>query len=94
MSDLNTAFEVWTTLKEQVKDVNESSAEVVTCLIDTLGYSGADIKASEFNSDPDIKDALQAFDLAQEEEEEDDGLDPWGDKYEDEDNYNDEDDDY
>ena len=85
MSELNTAFEVWSSLKEQVKDTKESAAEVVTCLIDTLGYSGVDIKASEFNSDEDIKDALQEFVLAHEEEAEDDGLDPWGDEYDDND---------
>ena len=88
MSELNTAFEVWSTLKDQLKYPTDAAGEVVNCLIDNLGYSSADISGSDFVTDPDIKKALVDFDLI--EEDEDDGLDEWGDELdeeEDEDDY-------
>ena len=82
MSELNTAFEVWSTLKDQLKYPTEAAGEVVNCLIDNLGYSSEDISESDFVNDPDIKKALVDFDLI--EEEDDDGLDEWGDELDDE----------
>jgi len=89
MSELNVAFEVWSTIKDQLKYPGDAAADVVNCLIDNLGYSNQEIGESDFVTDPDIKRALVDFDLL--EEEEDDGLDEWGDEIdedeEDEDDY-------
>ena len=96
MSELNTAFEVWSTIKDELKNPGEAAVEVINCLIDNLGYSSDQIKESDFVSDPDIKSALVDFDILHPEDEvEDDGLDEWGDEEEDEDYWKeDEDEDY
>ena len=96
MSELNTAFEVWSTLKDELKNPGEAAVEVINCLIDNLGYSSDQIKESDFVGDPDIKSALVDFDILHPEDEvEDDGLDEWGDEEEDEDYWKeDEDEDY
>ena len=79
MSELNVAFEVWSTLKDQLKYPGDAAGEVVNCLIDNLGYSSEDIKDSDFVTDPDIKSALVDLELL-EESDEDEGLDEWGDE--------------
>ena len=84
MSELNTAFEVWSTLKDQVKYPSDAAEDVVNCLIDNLGYSSEEIKESDFITDPDIKHVLADLDLI-EESDEDEGLDEWGDEEDDED---------
>jgi hypothetical protein len=89
MSELNTAFEVWSTLKDQLKHTEDAAADVVNCLIDNLGYSSEDIKNSDFVTDPDVKHALVDLELL-EESDEDEGLDEWGDELDEDD----EDDDY
>jgi hypothetical protein len=89
MSELNTAFEVWTTIKDQLNYPKDAASDVLDCLIDNLGYSSDDIKASDFVNDPDIKHALVDLDLL-EETDEDEGLDEWGDELDEDD----EDDDY
>jgi len=82
MSELNTAFEVWSTLKDQVKYPSDAAEDVVNCLIDNLGYSSEDISESDFVTDPDIKHVLAELDLI-EESDEDEGLDEWGDELDD-----------
>ena len=84
MSELNTAFEVWSVVKDELKNPSDAAVEVINCLIDNLGYSSEQIKESDFISDPDIKAALIDFDILHPEEAEDDGLDEWGDEEEDE----------
>lgn len=84
MSELNTAFEVWSTIKDELKNPADAAAEVVNCLIDNLGYSSEDIKGSEFVTDPEIKHALIDLELL-EESDADEGLDEWGDEVDDED---------
>ena len=71
MSELNTAFEVWSTLKDDLKNPGEAAVDVINCLIDNLGYSSEQIKDSDFISDPDIKSALVDFDVLHPDEEED-----------------------
>ena len=84
MSELNTAFEVWSTLKDQLKHPEDAAADVVNCLIDNLGYSSEEINESDFVTDPDIKHVLTELDLL-EDSDEDEGLDEWGDEEDDED---------
>jgi len=79
MSDpLNSAAEVWAAMKEHVTDTAQAGNDVVNALIDNLGYDADTIKASELGDDRDIKKALSAYLLN--EEDEDDGLDTWGDE--------------
>jgi len=94
MSELNTAFEVWSTIKDELKNPADAAAEVVNCLIDNLGYSSELIMASDFITDPDIKTALSDFDILhpEDEGEEDEGLDEWGDEIDDDDDWKDKDD--
>jgi len=94
MSELNTAFEVWTTIKDELKNPGEAAVDVINCLVDNLGYSSEQIKESGFISDPDIKSALVDFDILHPEEAEDDGLDEWGDEEEDEEYWKEDDEDY
>jgi len=83
MSELNVAFEVWSTVKDQLKYPRDAAGDVVNCLIDNLGYTSEDIKDSDFVSDPDIKHALVDLELL-EESDEDEGLDEWGDELDEE----------
>ena len=84
MSELNVAFEVWSTLKDQLKYPSDAAGDVVNCLIDNLGQTIEDIKDSDFVSDPDIKSALVDLELL-DESDSDEGLDEWGDEEEDDD---------
>ena len=90
MSDsLVTATEVWLAVKDHISDEKQAAIDVVNALIDNLGFDGDAIKASELGQDSNIKHAVSAYVL--DEEEEDDGLDTWGDEQDDSDE---EDDDY
>jgi len=92
MSELNTAFEVWSVIKDELKDPAAAAGEVINCLVDNLGYSSDQIKESDFVSDPDIKSALVDFDILHPEEGEDEGLDEWGDEEENEEYWREDDD--
>ena len=69
MSELNVAAEVWLTVREHItKNTAEVADDVVSTLIDVLGYSAQDIKDSDFWHDKDIKDILLSYNVDQEEE--------------------------
>jgi len=80
---LVTASEVWLAVKEHISDEEQAGIDVVNALIDNLGFDGEAIKASELGQDEAIKNAVSEYVL--DEEEEDDGLDTWGDEQDDED---------
>lgn len=84
---LGSAAEVWLAVKDHVSDEKQAAIDVVNALIDNLGVDVEAIKSSDLGLDQNIKHALSAYVL---DEEEDDGLDAWGDKQDD----NDEEDDY
>ncbi|NDB64524.1 MAG: hypothetical protein EB168_02485 [Euryarchaeota archaeon] len=84
MAELNTAYELWNTLKDELKDPKESATDVINCLIDNLGFTHADIKESDFIKDPDFKSVLVDLEILEDTAGE--GLDEWGDEQED-DNY-------
>lgn len=80
---LVTASEVWLAVKEHISDEKQAGIDIVNALIDNLGFDGEAIKASELGQDQAIKSAVSAYLL--DEEEEDDGLDTWGDEEDNED---------
>ena len=88
---LISASEVWQAIKDHLKDEKQAAIDVVNGLIDNQGYDAEAIAESELGEDKNIKSALSAYVV---EEEEDDGLDTWGDEVDDGSYNDDEDDNY
>ena len=63
MSELNAAYQVWEAVKPYVpsNEHNDAAVEVVTALIDVMGFEAGDVERSNFNSDKTIRRALSAF---------------------------------
>lgn len=89
---LNAIADIFETLKGHINEGKhkEAAIDLVHTLVDVQGVTPKEIRESNLMEDDDVKDALLDYDETLDEE--DDGLDPWGDEYEDEDNYNDDDD--
>lgn len=89
---LNAIADIFETLKSHINEANhkEAAIDLVHTLVDVQGVTPKEIRDSNLMEDDDVKDALLDYDDTLEDE--DDGLDPWGDEYDDDDNYNDEDD--
>jgi hypothetical protein len=88
---LISASEVWLAVKDHLKDEEQAAIDVVNGLIDNQGHDAEEILDSELGQDKNIKNALSAYVV---EEEEDDGLDTWGDEVDDGGYNDDEDDNY
>ena len=88
---LTSASEVWLAVKDHLNDEKQAAIDVVNGLIDNQGYDADAIAESELGEDKSIKSALSAYVV---EEEEDDGLDTWGDEILDGSYNDDEDDNY
>ena len=87
---LISASEVWLAVKDHLNDEKQAAIDVVNALIDNQGHNADEILDSDIGQDKSIKSALSAYVV---EEEEDDGLDTWGDEVDDG-SYDDEDDNY
>ena len=92
MSDtLISASEVWLAVKDHLNDEKQAAIDVVNALIDNQGHNADEILDSDIGQDKSIKSALSAYVVV---EEEDDGLDTWGDEVDDDGYEDDEDDNY
>ncbi|MDC1281786.1 hypothetical protein N8Z09_03935 [Methylophilaceae bacterium] len=89
---LNTIAEVFTTLKDHINDSKHKDAaiDLLHTLIDTQGVTPKEIRESTLFEDDDVRDVLLDYDDSLEED--DDGLDTWGDEEDDDDTDLDEDD--
>ena len=78
---LNTVAEIFETLKNHINESNhrEAAIDLVHTLVDVQGVSPKEIKESNLMEDEDIKESLIDYDETVEDE--DDGLDTWGDEY-------------
>ena len=80
---LNAIAEIFETLKTHINESNhkEAAIDLVHTLVDTQGVSPKDIRESTLMDDEEVREALIDYDdtIA----EEDDGLDPWGDEFDD-----------
>jgi hypothetical protein len=88
---LISASEVWLAVKDHLNDEKQAAIDVVNALIDNQGHNADEILDSDIGQDKSIKSALSAYVV---EEEEDDGLDTWGDEILDGSYNDDEDDNY
>lgn len=90
---LNAIADIFETLKGHINEGHhkEAAIDLLHTLVDVQGVSPKEIRESNLMEDDDIKDALLDYDDTVDDE--DDGLDPWGDEYEDDDDYE-EDEDY
>jgi len=88
---LISASEVWLAVKDHLNDEKQAAIDVVNALIDNQGHNADEILDSDIGQDKSIKSALSAYVV---EEEEDDGLDTWGDEVDDDGYEDDEDDNY
>ena len=88
---LISASEVWLAVKDNLNDEKQAAIDVVNALIDNQGHNADEILDSDIGQDKRIKSALSAYVV---EEEEDDGLDTWGDEVDDGGYEDDEDDNY
>ena len=90
---LNAIADIFEALKSHINEGlhKEAAIDLVHTLVDVQGVSPKEIKESNLMEDDDVKEALLDYDDTVNEE--DDGLDPWGDEYDDEDDYE-EDEDY
>lgn len=90
---LNAVAEIFEALKSHINEGlhKEAAIDLVHTLVDVQGVSPKEIRDSNLMEDDDVKDALLDYDDTVDEE--DDGLDPWGDEYDDKDDYE-EDEDY
>lgn len=79
---LNAVAEIFETLKSHINESNhkEAAIDVLHTLIDVQSVSPKEIKESTLFEDEDIRDALLNYDDSLEED--DDGLDTWGDEEE------------
>ena len=91
---LNAIADIFETLKSHINEANhkEAAIDLVHTLVDVQGVTPKEIRDSNLMEDDDVKDALLDYDDTLEDE--NDGLDPWGDEYDDDDNYNEDDEDY
>ena len=80
---LNAIAEIFETLKTHINESNhkEAAIDLVHTLVDTQGVSPKEIRESTLMDDEEVREALIDYDdtIA----EEDDGLDPWGDEFDD-----------
>lgn len=80
---LNAVAEIFETLKTHINESNhkEAAIDLVHTLVDTQGVSPKEIRESTLMEDEEVREALIDYDdtIA----EEDDGLDPWGDEFDD-----------
>ena len=80
---LNAIAEIFETLKTHINESNhkEAAIDLVHTLVDTQGVSPKEIRESTLMDDEEVREALLDYDdtIA----EEDDGLDPWGDEFDD-----------
>jgi len=83
---LNAIADIFETLKGHINESHykEAAIDLVHTLVDVQGVSPKEIKESNLYEDDDIKDALLDYDETLDDD--DDGLDPWGDEYEEDDN--------
>ena len=80
---LNAVAEIFEALKSHINEGlhKEAAIDLVHTLVDVQGVSPKEIRDSNLMEDDDVKDALLDYDDTVDEE--DDGLDPWGDEYDD-----------
>ena len=80
---LNAVAEIFEALKTHINESNHKDAaiDLVHTLVDTQGVSPKEIRESTLMEDEEVREALIDYDdtIA----EEDDGLDPWGDEFDD-----------
>ena len=80
---LNAVAEIFEALKTHINESNHKDAaiDLVHTLVDTQGVSPKEIRESTLMDDEEVREALIDYDdtIA----EEDDGLDPWGDEFDD-----------
>ena len=90
---LNAVADIFEILKSHINEGlhRDAAIDLVHTLVDVQGVSPKEIRESNLMEDDDVKDALLDYDDTVDEE--DDGLDPWGDEYDDDDDYE-EDEDY
>tara|TARA_B110000285_G_scaffold228734_1_gene292187 strand:+ start:1013 stop:1285 length:273 start_codon:yes stop_codon:yes gene_type:complete len=85
---LNTVADVFETLKSHINDglYKDAAIDVLHTLIDVQGVTPKEIRESTLFEDEDIRDALLDYDDSLEED--DDGLDTWGDEEDEADDLN------
>lgn len=80
---LNSIAEIFEALKSHINEglYKDAAMDLVHTLVDVQGISPKEIRESTLFEDEDVRDVLLDYDDTVEEE--DDGLDPWGDEFDD-----------
>jgi hypothetical protein len=81
---LDAVANIFEVLKSHINEGNhkEAAIDLVHTLVDTQGVSPGEIRDSALMEDEEVREALIEYDDTVAEE--DDGLDPWGDEYDNE----------